>query len=109
MGTVMFVFLNLFPMSKRAVKQLWLLRSFFKISVFSCFLSRPPPASIHLVLIKQLGKKVPRKVKFFWFAKFHFDYRIIPDKRPPFLFIIAYYKELKEKSEDITEINAKKQ
>ena len=31
----------------------------------------------------------------------------MPNKRPPFLFMIAYYKELKEKSEVIKEINAK--
>ena len=46
--------------------------------------------------------------------KYH-NYRILPkkrtppNKRPPFLFMIAYYKELKEKSEVIKEISAKKQ
>ena len=35
--------------------------------------------------------------------------RTPPDKRPPFFFMIAYYKELKEKSEVIKEIKAKKQ
>ena len=44
----------------------------------------------------------------------NYEYRIMPNKRtppnkrPPFLFMIAYYKELKEKSEVIMEINAKK-
>ena len=43
-------------------------------------------------------------------------YRIMPNKRappnkrpPPSLFMIAYYKELKEKSKVFKEINAKKQ
>ena len=33
--------------------------------------------------------------------------RTPPNKRPPFLFMIANYKELKEKSEASKEINAK--
>ena len=42
-------------------------------------------------------------------------YRIMPNKRtppykrPPYLFMIAYYKEWKEKSEVFKEISAKKQ
>ena len=42
-------------------------------------------------------------------------YRIMPNKRtppykrPPFLFMVANYKELKEKSKVFKEINAKKQ
>ena len=35
--------------------------------------------------------------------------RTPPNKRPPFLFMIPYNIELKEKSEVIKEINAKKQ
>ena len=35
--------------------------------------------------------------------------RTLPNKRPPFLFMIAYNKQLKEKSEVIKENNAKKQ
>ena len=33
-----------------------------------------------------------------------FDYRILPNKRPPSFFIIANYKELKDKSEVFWEI-----
>ena len=51
-----------------------------------------------------------------WNKSWKCAYRIMPNKRTPptkrpslFLFMISYYKELKEKSDVIKEMNAKKQ